>query len=260
MNNNQSIQPTLFYIQQIFQRVALLALILITTILLASVFAAVAGALPWLSFEINYGTLTIENAGMYTQIGVTVFALLLCFFLPTNTRVMRLENSHRSFSIGMQDVAQAYAVAHASDRANLFSLSSEFDAVRERMKFLRAHPDLQHLEPETLEAAAQMSHISQELADTYSDENVSRAQTFLTQRQKEMDTFNTRLEHAKQISIDLKHWLHEVEMEESVAASQLNRLQEELNEVLPKLKHAVKPRTDSSSDGTVIKIPRHAAE
>ncbi|WP_120502495.1 DNA repair protein [Roseovarius sp. EL26] len=256
MNNNQSIQPTLFYIQQIFQRVAFLALILISGILLGSSAMAAAGFLPWLSFEMSYGTLTIENAGMYMQIGAANFTLLLCFFLPTNTRVMKLENSHRSFTIGMQDVAQAYALAHASDRANLFSLSSEFDAVRERMKFLRAHPDLQHLEPGALEAAAQMSHVSQELADTYSDENVARAQTFLTQRQQEMDTFNTRLEHAKQISGDLKHWLHEVEMEESIAASQLNRLQDELNEVLPKLKRAVKAR----SDGTVIKIPRHAAE
>ncbi|SLN47520.1 hypothetical protein ROA7450_02353 [Roseovarius albus] len=256
MNNNQSIQPTLFYVQQIFQRVALLALILITAILLGATVLAAVGFLPWLKFEMNYGTLTIENAGMFMQIAATLFALLLCFFVPTNTRVMQLENSHRSFTIGMQDVAQAYAVAHANDRANLFSLSSEFDAVRERMNFLRNHPDLQQLEPGALEAAAQMSHVSQELADTYSDENVARAQTFLTQRQQEMDTFNTRLEHAKQISSDLKHWLHEVEMEESVAASQLARLQEELNEVLPKLKRAVKPR----SDGTVIKIPRHAAE
>lgn len=256
MFTNQSIQPTLFYIQQIFQRVAFLALILIAALLLGSIFLASVGILPWLSFEMSYGTLTIENAGMFAQIGAAIFALLLCFFLPTNTRVMQLENSHRSFTIGMQDVARAYAVAHASDRANLFSLSSEFDAVRERMNFLRNHPDLQTLEPGALEAAAQMSYISQELADTYSDENVARAQTFLTQRQQEMDTFNTRLEHAKQISSDLKHWLHEVEMEESVAASQLARLQDELDEVLPKLKRAVKSRTD----GTVVKIPRHAAE
>ena len=52
-----------------------------------------------------------------------------------------------------------------------------------------AHPDLGALEPEILELAAQMSRISQDLAETYSDEKVDRARTFLQQRQQEIDTF-----------------------------------------------------------------------
>ena len=33
----------------------------------------------------------------------------------------------------------------------------------------------------------------------------------------------------------MKHWLHEVELEESVAAAQLARLSEEMGEILPQL-------------------------
>ncbi len=100
---------------------------------------------------------------------------MLCFFLPSNARIMRLENSHRRFSIGMRDVAQAYHFAHAADREGIFQMSSEFDAVRECLAYLRDHPDLESLEPALLEAAAQMSHISRELADVYADEKVARA-------------------------------------------------------------------------------------
>ncbi len=50
---------------------------------------------------------------------------------------MALENSHRRFSPGMQDVARAHAAAHAADRTGVFQLSSEFDALRERLAYLR---------------------------------------------------------------------------------------------------------------------------
>ena len=44
-------------------------------------------------------------------------------------------------------VARAYRHAHAADRAGVFALSSEFDAMRARLEHLRKHPDLSHLEP-----------------------------------------------------------------------------------------------------------------
>ena len=46
-----------------------------------------------------------------------------------NDRVMRLENSHRTFRVTMGDVARAYQAAHATDRDGCFSLKSEFDSV-----------------------------------------------------------------------------------------------------------------------------------
>jgi len=66
-------------------------------------------------------------------------------------------------------------------------MSSEFDAVRERLAYLRDHPDLDSLEPQVLELAAQMSHQSRELSDIYNDEKVTRAKTFLKQRQEEAE-------------------------------------------------------------------------
>jgi len=73
------------------------------------------------------------------------------------------------------------------------------------------------------------------LAEVYSDEKIGRARDFLKQRQQEITQFNARLDQAKAISTEMKHWLHEVELEESVAAAQLARLTEEMNEIFPHL-------------------------
>ena len=196
--------------------------------------------------------MTYENARQIAQSGLTVLAVLLCLYLPANYHIMALENSHRRFSLGMQDVA----LAHAADRTGVFQLSSEFDAVHERLAHLRDHPDLGGLEPDLLEVAAQMSHISRELSDVYSDEKVARALAFLTQRQQEVEAFNARLYQAKQISRELKHWAHEVDFEESVASSQLARLRDDLRDVLPELGLEEMIR----QDGRVNDLTQKAAE
>lgn len=227
------------------------------------------GQAPWLKLSMSLGGTEIENAGIWVQSGFTGVALLLAFYLPSARRIMALETSHRSFQLGMQDVARAYQFAHSADRNGVFQLSSEFDSVRERLVYLRDHPELGSLEPEVLELAAQMSHISQELAHTYSDEAIKRARDFLAQRQSEVESFNKRLETAKSISTELKHWLHEVELEESVAAAQLERLRDELHEVLPEMEMgrsqiveaaseipSEAPRTDE--DERVTRLPRAA--
>lgn len=242
--------------QSVLQRAAFTVLLVATVALVCATIAASVGALPWIEFSVGFGGEIYQNAGQIAQVGLTVLAVLLCGFLPANARIMALETSHRRFNIGMQDVARAYHAAHAADRAGLFRLSSEFDAVRERLAYLRDHPDLGTLEPDLLEVAAQMSHISRELAQVYSDDRITRARSFLTQRQQEVEVFNARLDQAKQITRDLKHWSHEVELEESVAASQLQRLRDELREVLPELGLEEILR----HDGTVIDITQKAAE
>ena len=182
---------------------------------------------------------------------------------------MQLETSHRQFNVGMQDVARAYGAVHAADRAETFQMSSEFDSVRERLAYLRDHPDLSTLEPAVLEMAAQMSHVARDLAEVYSDEKLARARSFLTQRQEEVELFNSRLNQAKGISTEMKHWLHEVELEESVAVAQLERLRDEMREIMPELGlECVVPteapanrRPDPTSiDNIVIDLPPKAAE
>jgi hypothetical protein len=242
--------------QFLFQRLAVALFLLAALTLSAASIGAAIGLLPWLELEAGFGGEIYHNAGQIAQIGLSVLAVMLCFFLPANARIMALETSHRRFNIGMQDVARAYHAAHAADREGLFQLSSEFDAVRERLAYLREHPDLGGLEPDLLEVAAQMSHISRELAEVYSDEKVARARQFLHQRQQEVEAFNARLDQAKQISRDLKHWAHEVDLEESVAASQLTRLRDDLRDVLPELGLEEMLR----ADGTVIDLSKKAAE
>lgn len=231
----QQLKAMGFFIQYLMQRLALLffaacAIALTTTSIMAAL-----GFLAWIEVPFSYDGAPVENAGMYLQIAATVLAAGICFFLPANARIMQLENSHRRFTVSMDDVARAYGAVHAADRGRTFRLSSEFDAVRERLAYLRDHPDLSTLEPALLETAAQMSHISRELAEVYSDEKIKRARDFLKQRQEEIAIFNDRLEQAKAISTEMKHWLHEVDLEESVAAAQLARLSEEMNEILPQL-------------------------
>lgn len=191
------------------------------------------GLVPWLGFAVQIGDRIHENAGQIVQIAGTVFCVMLAGFLPTHARIMALETSHRHFSLGMQDVTQAYLHAHAADRAGIFQLSSEFDSMRERLAYMRRHPDLADLEPDLLELAAQMSHVSRALADTYSDANVGRAKTFLRQRQQEIARFKGRLVKAKAITKELRHWMQQIEQEEAGAAAQLSRLRSELADLMP---------------------------
>ncbi|MEP5732554.1 MAG: DNA repair protein [Sulfitobacter sp.] len=248
-------------IQFLMQRLALAVFALSALGLLVSCVLAAVGHWAWIDLSLDVAGQPLDNAGMYVQIGVTVLAVGLCFFLPSNRRIMQLENSHRSFAIGMDDVAHAYSAVHAADRADTFRLSSEFDAVRERLAYLRDHPDLSTLEPALLEVAAQMSHISRELAEVYSDEKIARARSFLKERQQELALFNDRLEQAKGISTDLKHWVHEVELEESVAAAQLERLRDEMQEILPELGIESTVKTDQTAlDNTIVGLQPKAAE
>ncbi|MRU14412.1 DNA repair protein [Roseovarius sp. A21] len=253
---SDQIKSLFVLIQFLMQRLAVGAFIAAAVGLTAVTAVAAFGAMPWLQFSAEFNGVPYDNAGQIVQVTLTAVAVLLCFFIPMNGRIMRLETSHRRFELGMQDIARAYVAAHGADREGLFQLSSEFDAVRERLAYLRDHPDLGDLEPALLEVAAQMSFISKELAEVYSDEKVNRARAFLTQRQQEIEAFNTRLEKAKQVCQELHHWAHEVELEESVAASQLQRLRDDLRDILPEFGHEDVAR----ADGTIVSLTEKAAE
>ncbi len=232
------------------------ALFAVTTTILSAF-----GILPWLSLQAGLSTGATIDAGLYVQAGLTALILMLVFYLPSNARMMALENTHRKFTMNMQDVAGAYQVAHAADRSGAFALSSEFDAVKERMAFLRDHPDLQSLEPQVLELAAQMSQISQELADTYSEAKVSRARTFLQQRQEEIEQFQHRIEEAQIIQHELRQWTRDIEIEESIAKSQLARLRDELFDLLPELSAQLQSPNDDKFPASVVAMtPPRAAE
>ena len=248
-------------IQYIFQRLAVALFAIAAVAITVSTVMAALGLWAWVELPISYAGEPVEKAGMYAQIGLTFLAVGLCFFLPTNRRVMQLETSHRQFSMNMDDVTRAYGAVHAADRGEVFQMSSEFDSVRERLAYLRDHPDLSTLEPALLEVAAQMSHISRELATVYADEKIERARNFLKERQEEVNLFNSRLDQAKGITTEMKHWLHEVELEESVAAAQLDRLRAEMREIMPELGiDRMVTANDMARDSRVVELPPKAAE
>ncbi len=201
--------------------------------------ASALGLIPWLSLAASFGPTPLPQAGVWVQGGLAFLGLILVFYLPAHGRVLALERSHRNFRINSDDVAQAYRAVHAADRQGIFALSAEFDAMRERMEWLRAHPDLGHLEPELLELAAQMSLQSRDLAQIYSDAKVARARDFLRQRQQEVDSAQERIRLARNTCDALRGWLTDVETEERKLSEEFKLLERDLKAVLPALGYEI---------------------
>ena len=80
-----------------------------------------------------------------------------------------------------------------------------------------------------------MGRQSHRLAEIYSDERVSRAKDFLAQRQQEVEDQQKRIAEALKTCREIMRWNQQVELEEAVVASQLQQLDEQLQEVLPAL-------------------------
>ncbi len=254
-----ALRSMLFQSQELLTRLTIFVICAGAVLSVGLTLLSAMGVLPWLSLSAGIGDTVSPLAGPIAQIALTCLILMLAFYLPANARIMALERSHRNFAINMNDVANAYHAAHSADREGYFTLSSEFDAVKERLAFMREHPDLEDLEPDVLELAAQMSQISRELARVYSDDKVTRAKGFLQQRQEELERFNKRLGDAKIVLQEMRQWHHEIEIEESVARSQLDRIRDEMFELLPEL--AVQRGSDEGGRANILPLqPGRAAE
>lgn len=244
---------TVLQLQQFFQRVALMAVIAFSVVVLGATLAAAFGFAPWLSFTASYGETAVPYAGMITQLFLAALSVSLCFYLPSNRRILELEKSHRNFHISMNDISRAYLAAHKADKEQMFTLSSEFDSVRERIMHLRDHPELHTLEPSVLEVASQMSHEARDLADVYSDEKVARARTFLRQRQQEIESYREQISLAQKTCVDLKRWSQQVNVEDSVVSTQMQRLEADLAEILPLIGYEM---TDAPEPENVVPLPK----
>lgn len=221
---------------------------------LGSVGLALIGLAPWLTVEASFGATPIENAGIWLQCLFAALAVLLALYLPAHARVAKLERSHRSFQIGMEDVARAYRIAHDVDRKGAFALSGEFDAMRERLNHMRRHPDLAMLEPDLLELAAQMSLQSRDLAKVYSEEKVARAKAFLAQRQQEAQATEDQIRIARYACDEIRNWLNDVETEERHLSSQFQMLERDLKSVLPALGYEL----EDPRDANVVQLTKPA--
>lgn len=241
-------------LQETLHALAQALLVLLATGLTMASLAAAFGLIPWPQIALFFGGQALPQAGMWLQLGLNALLVLLVIYLPANLRMSRLERSHRSFAMGMEDVSHAYRMAHAADRAGVFALSSEFDSMRARMERLRSHPDFQHLEPELLQLAAQMSQETRDLARAYSDEKVNRAKIFLKQRQEEVQALTDRLTLARHTCDELRRWLTDIEAEERQAQIQIKRLEADLKEILPTLGYDFD--MEEVRDAKVVNMPK----
>lgn len=247
---------TLHFVARALRGASILVLAIMAIAAVIYTLACAFGMASWLTLSLAFGDMILPTFGTYLQIAVTVLLVAMATMIPTNMRLNALERSHRSFQIGMDDVARAYHICHTADRSGVFTFSSEFDAVRERLAYLRDHPDLARLEPEVLEVAAQMSQQSRHLADVYSDEKVARAKKFLEQSQQEAEDQQQKIVEALHATHELGKWAQQIDLEESVVASQLEQLDEKLQSALPGLGYTL-GRTD---DNVVPLAQKPAAE
>ncbi len=77
--------------------------------------------MPWPQIRLFFGGRPVPQAGIWLQLAVAGLVVTLVFHLPANVRMARLERSHRNFAMGMDDVAQAWRMAHAADRSGVFA-------------------------------------------------------------------------------------------------------------------------------------------
>lgn len=245
-------QSLLRHVQHAMQVVSHVIVVGATIALILASVAALLGALPWPEVSLRWGGQYIPAAGMYAQLGLAALLIMVCFFLPANARMARLERSHRSFQISMEDVRRAYEVVHNADRRSVFSLSSEFEEMRKRMEYLRKHPDLSHLEPELLEVAAQMSHQSRDLARIYSVERVDRAKSFIKQRQEEVTQTTERLTLARDTCDEIRKWVADIEAGERENSKGLRALENDLRDILPTLGYDV----DDMREANIVAMPK----
>lgn len=237
-----------------FQRLSLLLFAGLALGLLSATVLAALQIWPWIEVPLRWDGTEVAHAGVYAQIALTIIAVGLCFFLPSNWRILQLETSHRRFELSVDDITRAYHAAHAADREGVFGLADAFENTRERLAYLREHPDLGHLEPEILELAAKMSFISRDLAQAYSQDKVQRARAVLQERQHEIEQFNDRLVEAKAIHGEFSTWIKRLELEEDVARAHLAQLLDEMERLLPEMADP-KPRP-----AKVTLLPKTRAE
>ena len=240
-------------------RTAQAILVAAATAALALCGLAAAGVVPWLAMALALEGHAPVEAGPAVQSGLALLLVALCGFLPASARVMRLEASHRRFHASMEDVARAYYAAHAADRTGTFRFSNEFDAVRERLAFLRDHPELGALESDVLELAAQMSHVGRDLARVYADEKVAAARKAIEQRGDQAARVEADIARASRAVSEIAARLERVERTEARADERVAALRSELDALLPRL-GLLNKAGDKADNETNTKAPADVAD
>ncbi|MEM8804306.1 MAG: hypothetical protein AAGF55_17415, partial [Pseudomonadota bacterium] len=103
----------------------------------------------------------------------------------------------------------------------------EFDAVRQRYKFLKDQPDLKDIDDELLVIAAQMSETSRDLAERFSDRRIARVREGLQRRAEDAESLEAQLLAIRAENEKLAKMRTDAEMSESAFRKQVDVLQAE---------------------------------
>ncbi|MGR3513127.1 MAG: DNA repair protein [Paracoccaceae bacterium] len=219
--------------------VAALAMVLVTGL---SSF----GVWPWLDVTAAFGETLLPQAGMALQIGTTVLLVTLLTVIPASLRVMKLEHQHRRFSIDMDDVTRAYRAAHMADRAEMFGMQREFDAVRERYAYLKEKSDLSEIDDELLIIGAQMSEQSRDLAERFSDRRMARVRAGLKDRQDDISAMEDRVQAIKAAAVQLARMRDHTELSKEDLFDRAEALRAQITDI-----------AHPAGTGGVLKFQRH---
>jgi len=210
---------------------------MILILLSLSVAWIISSALSADSPHILFGQLDLLTYMPYLALGLILSILGLLF---TAGNPLKQHTLRWNFEVNMLDVARAYAAVHAADRQGVFKLHEQFDAVRERMKWLKSHPELAGLETDVLLLAAQLSEVTSSLALRYNDDDVDRAMVFLAQRNQECERLEALVAKALEVRTTIQLIAQDVQLRTEMASSQLNGIHEELQGYLEPLGFEVK--------------------
>ena len=177
-------------------------------------------------------------------IGILTYSLLSLARLLGGYRFMlEFHLERRDFSLQLEDVQEAFATLFAYDREGVFTLPGEYDAIRERIRAARNHPDLLQMNGEVLEVAAELSYVLRDLAATYSTERVKDARDAIKTAHQRVAELEERVKIIKAVEEEVRREVVPLEMDKSIAESELRRschgIADILGRIDPKLANAI---------------------
>jgi hypothetical protein len=182
--------------------VAMFALVAISSAVCAAL-----GLIPWLTLYASFGEHPLPQAGVMLQGLIARLSLLAFAGLEIGAVASLVPNGFRRRRAGLPPRTR-------NRPHRVFALSGEFDAMRERLNHMRRHPDPGSVEADIIELAAQTRLQSRGLAKIYSEDKVTRAKSFLTQRQQEAQATEDQTGIARYAGDEIRNWLKDAEADE----------------------------------------------
>jgi ribosome-associated toxin RatA of RatAB toxin-antitoxin module len=159
-------------------------------------------------------------------------ALIVLALAYSYRSALTIEVTRTNFQINMEDVMHAFARIFEADRNGMFHLPQQFDAINERLSWVRQQPEFQESEHAVLLLAAEMSVASQNLDHAYGEEVIESAQTLLAQRETQLNQLEVQLREVRAIAAEITPLLRGLEDREDRVRSahqrELALLQERL--------------------------------